>query len=89
MVPPGTSEFGAGITEGLLEDLPSKDFFLNTLYRQHYAGEDEYGTPPWLIERRRSEGGASTKKPKPAEQPQPAKPQQQVRNEATPAAAKP
>jgi hypothetical protein len=89
LVPPGTSEFGAGITEGLLEDLPSKDFFLKTLYRQHYEGEDEYGTPPWLIERRRSEGGGSTKKPKPAEQPQPAKPQQQVRNEATPASAKP
>jgi len=80
-VPPGTSEFGAGITEGLLEDLPSKDFFLTTLYRQHYPGEDEEGTPPWLIERKRAEGGTSPKKNKP--QPQPAKPQQQVRNETT------
>jgi len=82
LVPPGTSEFGAGITEGLLEDLPSKDFFLTTLYRQHYPGEDEEGTPPWLIERKRAEGGTSPKK-KPQPQQQPAKPQQQVRNETT------
>ena len=89
LVPPGTSEFGAGITEGLLEDLPSKEFFLQTLYRQHYPGEDEYGTPPWLIERRRTEGGGSVKK-KPTEQPQqPAKPQQQVRTDVTPASTKP
>jgi hypothetical protein len=88
-VPPGTSEFGAGITEGLVEDLPSKDFFLTTLYRQHYPGEDADGTPPWMRERRRAEGGGSVKKPmpKPAEQ-APAKPQQQVRNE-TPVAIKP
>jgi len=80
LVPPGTSEFGAGITEGLVEDLPSGDYFLTTLYRQHYANEDEQGTPPWLIERKRSEGGTSTKKkPQPAQQP--TKPQQQVRNE--------
>ncbi|MEO8301717.1 MAG: hypothetical protein ABI608_07985 [Rhizomicrobium sp.] len=76
LVPSGTSEFGAGITEGLVEDLPSGDFFLGTLYRQHYPGEDEEGTPPWLIERKRSEGGTSQKKIK--AQP---KPQQQVRNE--------
>jgi hypothetical protein len=88
LVPPGTSEFGAGITEGLLEDLPSKDFFLTTLYRQHYPGEDEEGTPPWLIERKRAEGGTSPKKNKPQPQQQPAKPQQQVRNE-TPADIKP
>jgi hypothetical protein len=80
LVPPGTSEFGAGITEGLVEDLPSGEYFLTTLYRQHYPNEDEQGTPPWLIERKRSEGGTSTKKkPQPAQQP--AKPQQQVRNE--------
>jgi hypothetical protein len=36
LVPPGTSEFGAGITEGLVEDLPSGEYFLKTLYRQHY-----------------------------------------------------
>jgi len=79
LVPPGTSEFGAGITEGLVEDLPSGDFFLSTLYRQHYAGEDEEGTPPWMIERKRNEGGTSQKKIK--QQQAPAKPQQQVRNE--------
>jgi hypothetical protein len=81
LVPPGTSEFGAGITEGLVEDLPSKDFFLTNLYRQHYANEDNEGTPPWLIERKRSEGGTSTKKIKPPAKPQPAPSQQQVRNE--------
>jgi hypothetical protein len=78
LVPPGTSEFGAGITEGLVTDLPSGDYFLKTLHRQHYANEDEEGTPPWLIERKRSEGGSSQKKTK---KPEPPKPQQQVRNE--------
>ena len=47
LVPPGTSEAGVGITERLLVDLPSKDYFLKTLYRQHYPGEDEFGDPPW------------------------------------------
>ena len=82
LVPPGTSEFGAGITEGLVQDLPSKDFFLTKLYRQHYPLEDDEGTPPWLIERKRAEGGTSIKKPKaqpPSKQPVPS--QQQVRNE--------
>jgi len=37
------------------------------------------GTPSWLIERKRAEGGASTKEK--AQPQQPAKPQQQVRNE--------
>jgi hypothetical protein len=45
LVPPGTSEAAVGIMEGLLEDLPSADYFLKTLYRQHYPGEDEYGLP--------------------------------------------
>ncbi|MBC8038398.1 MAG: hypothetical protein H7X89_14390, partial [Rhizobiales bacterium] len=81
LVPPGTSEFGAGITEGLVEDLPSGDYFLSTLYRQHYENEDENGTPPWLIERARSEGGTSRKRMKQQQQQAPAKPQQQVRNE--------
>jgi hypothetical protein len=80
LVPPGTSEFGAGITEGLVDDLPSGEYFLKTLHRQHYANEDEEGTPPWLIERKRSEGGTSQKKIKKQPQ-QPSKPQQQVRNE--------
>jgi hypothetical protein len=79
LVPHGTSEFGAGITEGLVEDLPSGEFFLSTLYRQHYPGEDDEGTPPWLIERKRTEGGTSQKKIK--QQAKPQKPQQQVRNE--------
>jgi hypothetical protein len=47
LVPPGTSEAAVGIMEGLLEDLPSADYFLKTLYRQHYPGEDENGFPPW------------------------------------------
>ena len=85
LVPPGTSEFGAGITEGLVEDLPSGEYFLNTLYRQHYEDEDENGTPPWLRERARSEGGTSRKRlrqeQEQKEQKPPAKPQQQVRNE--------
>jgi hypothetical protein len=80
LVPPGTSECGAGITEGLVEDLPSGEYFLKTLHRQHYANEDEDGTPPWLIERKRSEGGTSKKKIKKEPQ-EPANPQQQVRNE--------
>jgi hypothetical protein len=46
-VPPGTTESAVGIMEGLLDDLPSRDYFLKTLYREHYAGEDEYGNPPW------------------------------------------
>ena len=87
LVPEGTSEFGAGITEGLVEDLPSGEFFLSTLYRQHYPGEDDEGTPPWLIERKRSEGGTSQKKIQ--KQPQPEqKPQQQVRNESAAAPLK-
>src|SRR3954466_3730424 len=47
LVPPGTSEAAVGIMEGLLEDLPSADYFLRNLYRQHYPGEDENGFPPW------------------------------------------
>jgi hypothetical protein len=71
LVPPGTSEFGIGITERNLKDLPSKDYFLATLYRQHYPGEDENGDPPWAFFRRRAAPAT----------PQPQKPQQQVRNE--------
>ena len=66
LVPPGTTEFGVGITEGLLDDLPSKDFFMTTLYRQHYPGEDEDGYPPWMQEHKRHpEGGTSPKKKPP------------------------
>ncbi len=80
LVPPGTSEFGIGITERNLKDLPSKDFFLKTLYRQHYPGEDEDGNPPWARRGRRAAP--------PAPQQQPQKPQQQVSNEKPVVAAK-
>ena len=65
LVPPGTSEAAVGIMEGLLEDLPSKDYFLKTLYRQHYPGEDENGFPPWAdLYRRYTPLKAPPKKPK-------------------------
>jgi len=79
LVPPGTSEFGIGITERNLAGLPSKDYFLKTLYRQHYPGEDEEGNPPWARYRRRAAPAA------PAQQPQ--KPQQQVQNTGSVASA--
>ena len=60
-VPPGTSEAGVGITERLLVDLPSKDYFLKNLYRQHYPGEDEFGDPPWAQQER---GTLPTPKPR-------------------------
>jgi hypothetical protein len=72
LVPPGTSEFAIGITERNLAGLPSADFFVKTLYRQHYPGEDADGNPPWVRYRRRAAPAA------PAQQPQ--KPQQQVEN---------
>jgi hypothetical protein len=53
LVPPGTSEAAVEIMEGLLEALPSADYFLKKLYRQHYPGEDEYGFPPWADKYRR------------------------------------
>ena len=85
LVPPGTTEFGVGITEGLMNGLPSADFFMSTLYRQHYAGEDEDGYPEWMQEyKKHPEGGFQPKKPKkPVATPpaaQPAKPQNQVQN---------
>jgi hypothetical protein len=65
LVPPGTSEAAVGILEGLLEDLPSADYFLKTLYRQHYPGEDEYGFPPWAdLYRRYKPLKAPPQKPK-------------------------
>jgi hypothetical protein len=80
LVPPGTSEAAVGIMEGLLEDLPSADYFLKTLYRQHYPGEDEYGFPPWADQYRRY---------KPLKALTPKKPQQQVSAGDTVALAKP
>ena len=66
LVPPGTSEAGIGIMEGLLEDLPSADYFLQNLYRQHYPDEDAYGFPPWAdLYRRYVPLKAAPKKPGP------------------------
>jgi hypothetical protein len=57
--------------EHYLVDLPSRDYFLKTLDRPRYAGEDAEGYPPWA-----PRGG------RPAPSPVPQKPRQQVRNEA-------
>jgi hypothetical protein len=72
-VPPGTTEAAVGSFEHDIADLPSKDFFIKTLDRPHYANEDKDGIPPWMRRRR------GTPAPVPATPP--AKPQQQVRNE--------
>ena len=46
-VPPGTTEAAVPAMEHDMADLPSKDFFLKTLDRPHYAGgdRDERGRP--------------------------------------------
>jgi len=67
-VPPGTSEASFPSMEHYVMDLPSKDYFLKTLDRPHYPGEDSEGYPPWA-----PRYGA----PAPVQQ---QKPQQQVRN---------
>jgi hypothetical protein len=72
-VPPGTTEAAVPSMEYDVVDLPSKDFFLKTLTRPHYEGEDANGIPPWSRPRR-------GEPPKPAAPPP--KPQQQVRNDA-------
>jgi hypothetical protein len=69
-VPPGTSEASFPSMEHYVLDLPSKDYFLKTLDRPHYPGEDSEGYPPWA-----PRYGA----PAPVQQ---QKPQQQVRNAA-------
>ncbi|MBA2588061.1 MAG: hypothetical protein H0U98_05485 [Alphaproteobacteria bacterium] len=76
-VPPGTTEAAVGSFEHDIADLPSKDFFIKTLERPHYANEDKDGIPPWMRRRR------GTVAPPPAAPPaaQPAKPQNQVSNE--------
>ena len=48
-VPPGTTEAAVPAMEHEVVDLPSKDFFLKTLDRPHYAGEDAKGVPPWEL----------------------------------------
>jgi len=74
-VPPGTTEAAVGSFEHDIADLPSKDFFIKTLERPHYANEDKDGIPPWMRRRR----GAPVAPPAQPQQQQ--KPQQQVRNE--------
>ncbi|HEX4269906.1 MAG TPA: hypothetical protein VHZ32_00905 [Rhizomicrobium sp.] len=71
-VPPGTTEAAVPALEHEMVGLSSKDYFLQTLDRPHYPGEDANGVPPW---ERRGE-------PAP---PPPAK--QQVRNEGSVVAA--
>jgi hypothetical protein len=77
-VPPGTTEAAVGSFEHDIADLPSKDFFIKTLDRPHYANEDKDGIPPWM---RRRRGAPAAPQPAPQQQ---QKPQQQVRND-TPA----
>jgi hypothetical protein len=76
-VPPGTTEAAVGSFEHDIADLPSKEFFIKTLDRPHYADEDAEGIPRWMHRRR---GGAPAPA-QPPQQQQPQKPQQQVRNE--------
>jgi hypothetical protein len=43
-VPPGTTEASVPTLENIIVDLPSKDYFLNTLDRPHYVNPvDDYG----------------------------------------------
>jgi len=67
-VPPGTTEASYPALEHEMDGLPGRDYFLKTLDRPHYAGEDESGNPP----------GKRAPAAPPA---QPQKPGQQVRNE--------
>jgi hypothetical protein len=70
-VPPGTTEGSYPALEHEMNGLASRDYFLKTLDRPHYAGEDAHGMPPWL------------QKKKPA----PEAPKQQVRKEGPQVAA--
>jgi hypothetical protein len=78
-VPPGTTEAALGSFESDIRDLPSKEFFIKTLDRPHYANEDANGLPPWARRRR----GAAPAPAQPPQQQQEQKPQQQVRNDKT------
>src|SRR4051812_7580510 len=73
-VPPGTSEASFPSMEHYVLDLPSRDYFLKTLDRPHYPGEDSEGYPPWA---------PRYGTPAPVQQ---QKPQQQVRNAIEPGA---
>jgi hypothetical protein len=63
-VPPGTSEAGVGTMEEYIVDLSTKDYFLKTLDRPHYPGEDENGNPPWMKYRRSAPPAPEPQKPK-------------------------
>src|SRR6185436_13409762 len=60
-VPPGTSEAGVGTMEEYIVDLPSRDYFLKTLDRPHYPGEDANGIPPWMQRRYAPQAPANPK----------------------------
>jgi hypothetical protein len=75
VVPPGTTEAAVPAMESEVADLRSKDFFLKTLDRPHYAGEDANGIPPWD----RGSGYATPPKPQ--------QPKQQARGEGSVVAA--
>ena len=77
-VPPGTTEAAVPAMEHEMVDLPSKDYFLKTLDRPHYPGEDANGNPPW--------DGGYTAPAAPPKQPQ--QPEKQVRNEVPVVATK-
>ncbi len=47
-VPPGTTEGSYPALEHEMDGLVSREYFLKTLERPHYAGEDARGMPPWL-----------------------------------------
>ena len=68
LVPPGTTEAAVGGMELLVEDLPSRAYFLKTLYRQHYPGEDEHGVPPWMPETARLFTSPKPPVPKPQQE---------------------
>ena len=74
-VPPGTTEAGVGVLEKLLVDLPSKDYFLKTLDRPHYADGDR----DWQGRPIDAKGDLIEEKKAPAPA-KPAEPQKQVSN---------
>ena len=65
-VPPGTTEAAVGSFEHDIADLPSKDFFIKTLDRPHYANEDKDGIPPWMRRRRGTVAPPAPRRPHPS-----------------------
>lgn len=45
-MPPGTTEASYPALEHEMDGLPGREYFLKTLDRPHYDGEDESGNPP-------------------------------------------